>query len=87
MTRSREKAETLEAAGATPVICDVYDADALLEEVTRFRAKAVMHQLTDLPDDEGRIPEFGAANARIRREGTRNLIAAAQAAGAPRFVA
>ena len=30
---------------------------------------------------------FRTANARIRREGTRNLLAAARAAGAERFVA
>jgi hypothetical protein len=33
------------------------------------------------------IPEFRGANARIRREGTRNLLAAARAAGARRFLA
>jgi uncharacterized protein YbjT (DUF2867 family) len=87
MTRSPEKAEALRALGAEPVVCDVFAADALLEAVMRFKPYVVMHQLTDLPDDEGRISEFGPANARIRREGTRNLIAAAQAAGAARFLA
>src|SRR5206468_2323278 len=33
------------------------------------------------------IPPHAAANNRIRREGTRNLLAAARAAGAPRFLA
>src|SRR5262249_14242849 len=49
---------------------------------------AVIHQLTDLPRefDVARIAESYAANARIRSEGTRNLIAAAQAASARRFV-
>jgi hypothetical protein len=46
-----------------------------------------MHQLTDLPDDAALLPELAGANARIRGEGTRNLIAAAQAAGAKRFLA
>src|SRR5205814_1090120 len=32
-------------------------------------------------------PEFREANARIRREGTRNLLAAARAAGAEHFLA
>jgi len=47
-----------------------------------------MHQLTDLadrPDDLG--TEVLAANARIRIEGTDNLLAAARAAGAPHFLA
>lgn len=44
-----------------------------------------MHQLTDLPDDVSQIQEFGPRNDRIRREGTRNLLDAAAAAGADRF--
>ena len=46
-----------------------------------------MHQLTDLPDDPARIGETAAVNARVRREGTSNLLAAARAAGAPEFIA
>lgn len=87
LTRTPEKATALRALGAEPVVCDVYEAATLRREVARFGAQTVMHQLTDLPDDAARIPEFGAANRRIRREGTRNLIAAAQAAGVARFVA
>jgi nucleoside-diphosphate-sugar epimerase len=49
----------------------------------------VIHQLTDLPDTI--VPQgLGAAgerNARIRIEGTRNLVAAARAAGARRLIA
>jgi uncharacterized protein YbjT (DUF2867 family) len=87
LTRTPEKATALRALGAEPVVCDVYEAATLRREVERFGAQTVMHQLTDLPDDAARIPEFGAGNKRIRREGTRNLIAAAQAAGVARFVA
>jgi hypothetical protein len=47
----------------------------------------VMHQVTDLPDDIDRIAEYGVRNDRIRREGTRNLLTAAGAAGAKRFLA
>jgi nucleoside-diphosphate-sugar epimerase len=49
----------------------------------------VIHQLTDLPDvaDPARMSEVRAANARLRIEGTRNLVAAAQAAGARRLIA
>ena len=55
--------------------------------MTGFAPELVMHQLTDLPDDAARIREAGGANARIRREGTRNLLAAAAEAGAERFLA
>jgi nucleoside-diphosphate-sugar epimerase len=87
MTRSQEKADGLVAIGAEPVVCDVYDAEALREAVLAFGAETVIHQLTDLPDDAASIPGFEAANARIRREGTRNLLAAARACGASRVVA
>jgi hypothetical protein len=44
-------------------------------------------ELTDLPDDRERLHAFEAANDRMRREGTRNLLDAAAAAKAPRFLA
>ena len=48
----------------------------------------MIHQLTDLPAvlDEAQLAAAYARNARIRTEGTRNLIAAAQAAGARRLI-
>jgi nucleoside-diphosphate-sugar epimerase len=87
MTRSPVKAGLLEGLGAEPVVCDVFETEGLLEAVTAFRPSAVMHQLTNLPDDPARIAETAALNARIRREGTSNLLAAARAAGAPEFIA
>jgi nucleoside-diphosphate-sugar epimerase len=87
MTRSPSKLAELEALGAEPVLCDVYDAEALTAAVVRFAPDAVMHQLTDLPDDATRIPELGGRNDRMRREGARNLLAAAKAAGTTRFYA
>jgi nucleoside-diphosphate-sugar epimerase len=86
-TRSAEKAEGLRQLGAAPVVVDVFDADRLRDAVVDFGPELVMHQLTDLPDQAARLPEFRAANGRIRTEGTRNLLAAAAAAGAERFIA
>jgi nucleoside-diphosphate-sugar epimerase len=87
MTRSPGKTAALRELGAEPVVCDVFDAGALAEAVTAFGSELVMHQLTDLPDQAERIPEFAARNNRIRTEGTRNLLAAAAQAGATRFLA
>jgi nucleoside-diphosphate-sugar epimerase len=84
MTRTPGKLERLQELGAEPVLCDVYDADALRQAVVTFRPDAVVNQLTDLPDRAATVDE---SNARIRREGMRNLLAAAEAARAPRFVA
>jgi hypothetical protein len=43
-----------------------------------------VNELTDLPDQAAAV---NTANARIRREGMRNLLAAAEAAQASRFLA
>ena len=85
MTRSEERAEAMRAAGGNAVICDVYDAETLRESVAGARPEVVVHALTDLLPEiqpEGSIT-WHPTN-RIRTEGTRNLIAAAQAAGARR---
>ena len=87
MTRSPEKAGSLRDLGAEPVICDVFDAEALAEAVEGFGPDSVFHQLTDLPDNVADMASFGARNDRIRGEGTRNLLAAAVAAGAEQFIA
>ena len=86
-TRSPAKAEMLRRLGAEPVVLDVYEAAALRDAVTGSGAELVMHQLTDLPEDPARIAAAAAANSRIRNEGTRNLLAAAAAAGVQRFFA
>jgi nucleoside-diphosphate-sugar epimerase len=89
MTRSPEVARELEGGGVRPVIVDVYDAAALERAVVDARPDIVMHQLTDLPRVLGDEAELAAAyprNARIRTEGTHNLVAAAQAATARRFI-
>ncbi|RXT68343.1 NAD-dependent epimerase/dehydratase family protein [Pseudomonas syringae] len=88
-TRRAEKVKDIEVTGATAVVVDVYDAERLNEELVRIQPWAVIHQLTDLP--RGLSPELMAKavenNARIRTEGTRNLVAAARAAGATRLIA
>jgi hypothetical protein len=87
MTRSRDKIDQLAALGAEPVVCDAFDADALTDAVCAFEPEAVMDQLSDLPDRLEELARYAASNDRTRSEGTRNLIAAARAAGAGRFVA
>jgi nucleoside-diphosphate-sugar epimerase len=87
MTRSPGKSSDLEALGAESVVCDVFDGPALIAAVSTFSPDALMHQVTDLPDHIEKLPEFAARNDRVRTEGTRNLLAAARAAGVERFVA
>jgi nucleoside-diphosphate-sugar epimerase len=87
MTRTPAKVEALQRLGAEAVVCDVYDARALRDAVVAAAPDVVVHELTDLPDDVARLDDFGDANVRIRTEGTRNLLDAAGAAGAKRFLA
>ena len=82
MTRSPEKADVLARAGAQPIVCDVFDRPALTAAVRAFSPDVLLHELTDLPDDLADLPAASALNARIRSEGTRNLLDALQ--GRPR---
>jgi nucleoside-diphosphate-sugar epimerase len=87
-TRREDRAEEIRAAGAEAAVCDALDGPALEAAVRRAEPEAVVHLLTALPSRIGyrdRDP-LGPTN-RIRREGTRNLLAAASAAGARRLVA
>ena len=88
-TRSADKAAELKSSGVTPVILNVFDASAIRDAVVSARPEAMIHQLTDLPDvlDPARLSEALARNSRLRIEGTVNLVAAAQAAGARRLIA
>jgi nucleoside-diphosphate-sugar epimerase len=82
MTRSAERAEAIRATGADAVVCDVYDRSALDAAVSGARPEVVVHQLTALPSVlDPRHPETYAATNRLRSEGTRRLLEAADATG------
>jgi nucleoside-diphosphate-sugar epimerase len=87
MTRSSDKVEQLRALGAEPVVRDAFDRDAVIDAVASFRSECVLNELTDLPDHESQLPALTSRNARIRREGNRNLLLAAHKAGIARFLA
>ena len=81
MTRTPGKVDWLRHVGAEPIVCDVFERDALLGDVALFSPDVVIHQLTDLPDDPAQVREQAAANSRMRREGTTNLVDAACTCG------
>ena len=88
-TRDPAKTTRLQTLGITPVVVDVFDADAVARAVADARPQVVIHQLTDLPNAPG-TPGYAAgqeANRRLRIEGTRNLVQAAAMAGAGRVIA
>jgi nucleoside-diphosphate-sugar epimerase len=88
-TRSRSKTGMIEALGARAVVADAFDAEALRRAVVAAKPDVVIHQLTDLPDvsDPSQMAAVRERNSRLRIEGTRNLMAAASAAGVRRVVA
>jgi len=88
-TRSTTKADGLRAAGVDPVVVDVFDAKALSAAVLAAHPDIIIHQLTDLPPglDPSQMTEGTQRNARMRSQGTLNLVDAALGAGVRRLVA
>jgi nucleoside-diphosphate-sugar epimerase len=85
-TRRQERAEEIRAAGATAIVCDVLDAPTLEAAVRDAVPEVVVNQLTSLPQDfNPRRIDYGPTN-RVRKEGGENLMRAALAAGARRYV-
>jgi nucleoside-diphosphate-sugar epimerase len=87
MTRSATNSTNLASMGTQPIVCDVFDRPALLSAVRSFAPDVILHELTDLPDDLVDLPEDSLLNARIRDEGTRNLIDAMAGAANAKIVA
>lgn len=88
-TRSQSKTAQLKALGVEPVVVDVFDAAALQKILTAIQPEVVIHQLTDLPYalEASQMTDALKRNARLRDEGTRNLVTAAVRAGAKRLIA
>jgi 2-alkyl-3-oxoalkanoate reductase len=86
-TRREEKAGPIREAGGTAVVCDALDATALDAAVRAAEPEVVINQLTQLPQKyEPRKASFYEGTDLVRREGGRNLLAAARAVGARRFL-
>lgn len=86
LTRTAANEAKLRALGATPAVADALDAGALRRVVVAAHPSHVIHQLTALPKAGPRSARDMVPTNRLRIEGTRNLIAAAVAAGAKRLV-
>jgi 2-alkyl-3-oxoalkanoate reductase len=92
MTRTASKQDGLRALGATPVVADALDADAVAGVVGEAEPEVIVHELTALSGPvramDMRHPDriFAMTN-RLRTEGTDHLLAAGRAVGARRFVA
>ncbi|HEV2774524.1 MAG TPA: NAD(P)-dependent oxidoreductase, partial [Solirubrobacteraceae bacterium] len=89
MTRSASKQDLLRSLGATPVVADALDADAVAQAVASAEPEVIVHQLTALSGkfDMRHFDRFFETTNRLRTEGTDHLLAAGRAVGARRFVA
>jgi uncharacterized protein YbjT (DUF2867 family) len=87
MTRSSSKTNVLAQLGAEPILCDVFDRDALIQAIRNFKPDVILNELTDLPDEVEKIVDHAALNARIRTEGNQNVIEAARQSGSPKILA
>lgn len=86
VTRREERASEIRSAGATGVVCDVFDTAALEAAVNAAEPEVVVNQLTSLPKDfNPRKIDYAPTN-RVREEGGGNLMKAALAVGARRYV-
>src|SRR5690606_25557799 len=89
MTRTPFKRAMLEQLRATPSVADALDATAVVRAIIEAEPDVAVHQLTDLsyPVSMRNLENTFARNARLRSEGTDNLLSAGRAAGVRRFVA
>jgi nucleoside-diphosphate-sugar epimerase len=85
LARSDEKAEQLVRLGATPARVDLFDPAALSAAVAGHAV--VANLATHIPPlSAAARPSAWAENDRIRTEGSRNLVDAALAGGATRYI-
>jgi len=88
-TRSALKASQLKAQGATPVIVDGLDREAVIKAVTAAQPEVIIHQMTALTSMRSFRhfdKEFAVTNE-LRSRGTDYLLEAAAQAGTRRFIA
>jgi nucleoside-diphosphate-sugar epimerase len=87
-TRTPAKTDLLTRLGAQPVVVDALDRNLLIKAVIDARPDVVVHQMTAIGALNFRnIDASFALTNRLRTEGLDNLLAAADAAGASRFLA
>jgi nucleoside-diphosphate-sugar epimerase len=87
MTRSTSRQDDLKRMGASVVVADALNREAVIAAVRAAHPTHVIHQLTALPKSGPRRPADVEATNRLRIDGTRYLLEAAIHAGARRFLA
>jgi nucleoside-diphosphate-sugar epimerase len=88
MVRSQNSSASLSDSGAEPVIADALDAQSVSAAVGKVQPDVIINELTSLPKHYTPTEMKAAAerDARVRLEGNKNLIAAAQQTDVRRFL-
>lgn len=88
VTQSRSRAELLFELGVTPSIVDISDATAIRAAMMSAKPDLVIDLFTSLPKTytHAGMRAMSRLDARVRREGSANLLAAANAARVKRFI-
>ena len=88
-TRTPGKVAQLRAAGAAPAVVDGLDREAVIAAVRAAAPEVIVHEMTALADMRSlrRLDRVFAVTNELRTRGTDNLLEAARAAGAGRFIA
>ena len=87
-SRSAKSTAQLAVPGLTMVDVDVFDCEALMATIQAASPEVIIDQLTDLRGmNPERMDENIVRNARLRRDGTANLVRAAVAGGVRRMIA
>lgn len=81
MTHNPRRKGLIESWGARGIIADAFDREGMIAVIGEVRPDVVIHQLTSL--SQWNLED----NARIRMEGTRHLVEAAQIHGVKRIIA
>ncbi|MFD3449677.1 NAD-dependent epimerase/dehydratase family protein [Microbacteriaceae bacterium 4G12] len=81
MIRSESHAKTMTKMGVKPMVADVFNRDAVFNALEKSQPDVVIHQLTSLSTRNL------VDNAKIRIEGTENLVDASKSVGVKRLIA
>src|ERR1700741_2022376 len=86
MTTNETRARNLKRQGAEASILNAFDAEAVEAALRRAKAEVVIDELTSLPKELSDMAKYAAGDRRLRIEGGGNLLRAAIACGAGRYL-
>jgi len=81
-----ESVGSIAGMGATPILGNALDRESVFAAFDKVRPDVVIDQLTSLPSDPADMPDRLPFDRKLRLEGGSNILAAAEAYGAQRYL-